>query len=74
MIFNILMDAVVRAVVAVFCGTQGAHHGMGWVAGERNLLFYADDGHIAEGDHIWVQDYLTVTLLMFRRVVLETNL
>ena len=47
---------------------------MGWADVVRNLVFYADDGQIAGRDHIWVQDALTVTLAMFRRVVLENNL
>ena len=38
------------------------------------MVFYADDGWIAGWDNIWVQDALTVKLVMFRRVGLETNL
>ena len=30
---NILMDAVVRAVLLEICRPQEAHHGLGWVAG-----------------------------------------
>ena len=47
---------------------------MGWVAGERNLFFYADDVRIAGRYHEWVQDALTVTVAMFRQIGLETNL
>ena len=47
MIFNIVVDEVVRAVLELVCGPHEAWHGMGWVAGERNLVFYADDGRIA---------------------------
>ena len=50
MIFNILVDAVVRAVLAVVCGPQEAQHGMGWAVGERNLVFYKDDRLIAVRD------------------------
>ena len=32
MIFNILVDAVIRAVLAEVCGTNEAHHRMGWAA------------------------------------------
>ena len=35
------------------------------------MAFYADDGRIAEQDHIWVQDGLTVMVEMFRRVGLR---
>ena len=58
----------------VVCGTQEAQHGMGWVTGEFNLVFYADDVRILGRDNIWVQDALTVTVAMFRKVGLETNL
>ena len=43
-------------------------------AGERNLVFYADDRRISGRDYNWVQDSLIVTVVMFRRVSLETNL
>ena len=66
MIFNIVVDLGVRAFLEVVCGPQEARHSMGWAAGECNLVFYADDG--------WVKNALTVTVAMFRRVVIETNL
>ena len=47
---------------------------MGWATGERNLVFYKDDGRILGRDHIWAQDSLTVIVAMFRRVGLDTNL
>ena len=47
---------------------------MGWAAGERNLVVYAYDGSIAGRGHEWVQYLLTVTVAMFRRVVLDANL
>ena len=74
MIFNIVVDMVVRAPLEEVCGPQKAQHGMGWVAGERNLLFFADDRRILGRDHIWVQDALTVTVAIFQRVGLEANL
>ena len=74
MIFNIVVDAVVRAVLEVVCRPQEARHGMGWSAVEWNLVFYTDDRRIAESHHIWVQDALMVKVAMFRQVGLETNL
>ena len=65
MSFNIVVDAVVRAVLEEVCILQEAKHGMGWAAGERNLVFYADDGSIAGQYHEWLQDTLTVTVAMF---------
>ena len=74
MIFNIMVEAVVRPTLEVVCGPQEVWYGMGWAEGERNLIFYADDRRIGGTDHIWIQDALMVSVLMFRRVVLETNL
>ena len=47
---------------------------MGWEAGERNLVFYADDGRISVREHGWVQDAMTVTVAMFHGMVLDANL
>ena len=68
MILNIVVGVVVRAVLDVVCGPQEAQHGLVWAAGERNLIFYADDGRIAGQDHVWVQDALPVTVEMFCRM------
>ena len=48
MIFNIVVDVVVTAVLEVVCGPQEARHGMGWAEEERNLALYTDDGRILE--------------------------
>ena len=74
MIFNIVVDAVVRAVLDMVCRPQEAHHGLGWAAGERNLIFYANDGRIAGRDHVWVQDALSFMVTMFQRMGLEKNI
>ena len=47
---------------------------MGWAAGERKLVFCADEIMIVGQDHEWVQDSLTVTVDMFLRMGLEMNL
>ena len=65
MIFNIVVDAVLQAVLNVVCGPQEAQHGLGWAAGEMNVIFYANDGRIAGRDHEWVQDALSVVVEMF---------
>ena len=52
MIFSIVVDAVVQAVLDVVCGTQEDQNGMIWAAGERNLIFYANAGRIAGQDHV----------------------
>ena len=74
MIFNIVVDTVVRAMLEVVCGTQEARYGIGGATGEQNPILYTDDGRIAGRDHIWLLDSLTVTVEMLRRVGLDTNL
>ena len=74
MIFNIVVDALVQLVLDEVCSPQEAHNGMGWVDGERNIVFYADDGRIAGKDPEWVQDALKVKVAMFRRMGLDANL
>ena len=37
-------------------------------------MFYADDGQISGRVHIWVQETLTMTVAIFRRVGIDTNL
>ena len=69
-----MVDTVVRSTLEVVCGPQEERHGMGWAAVERNLIFYAEDGMIGGRYHIWVQDALIVSVAMFRRMGLETNL
>ena len=65
MIFNIVVDVVVRATLEVFCGPQEARHGIGLAVGKCNLIFYADNGRIGWRDQIWVQDALTISVAMF---------
>ena len=65
---------MVRAVLEEVCSLQEAQHGTGWVAGEINIVFYVDDGRIAGHDYEWLQDALDVTVAMFWRMGLETNL
>ena len=74
MIFNILLGAVVRAVLDVFFLPQEAQHGLLWAAGERELMFFFNDGRIAGRDHKWVQDVLKVSVTMLLIMGLETNL
>ena len=64
-IFNIVVDAMVWAVLEEVCIPQEAHHGMRWEAGESNVVFYVDDRKIAGRDHEWVQDAVTVMIAMF---------
>ena len=74
MIFNIVVNEVVQAVLEELCIPQEAQHGMGWAAGERNIVFYVDDRRIAVQDHEWVHYSMTVAVAIFRRMGLEMNL
>ena len=56
------------------CRPQEAHRGLGWAEGERNLLFYEDDGRITGRYPYWVHNTLGVTVEMFGRVGLDRKL
>ena len=73
-IFNNVVDAVVQVVLNVVCSTWESHNGIGWAAGDKNLVFYANDGRILGRDHEWVQYLLIVTVSMFLRMGLGANL
>ena len=66
MIFNIVVDVVVHVVLKEVCSPQQAQHGMGWVSGERNPVFYSDDRRISGRVHDWVQETLMVMVTMFQ--------
>ena len=40
--FNIVVHAVVRAVMLEVCGPQEAYHGLGWASVEHNIVLYVD--------------------------------
>ena len=46
-ILNIVVYAVVRAVLEEVFRPQEAQNGLGCTVGERNQVFYADDGQVA---------------------------
>ena len=73
-IFNIMVHAVVRAVLLELCGYQDAHHGFVWAAGEKKIVLNAEDIQIARHNHIYVQTTLTAMVSMFDRVGIHTNL
>ena len=73
-VFNIVVDAVVRIFLMEFCGLKEAHHGMVWSVGGPNIVFFVDNVHIAGQNSVWVQKTLTTVLHMFQRVGLNNNL
>ena len=73
-LFNIIVDAVVRATLQGICGPQESQHGFRWSAGEYNIYFYADYRRITGRDPIWLQAALKTIVRMFERVGLQKNL
>ena len=68
------MEAVERVVLLDSRGPQEAHRGFGWAAGEHNIIFYADNGHIAGQNPIWVQTTTTEMVRIFESVGLQKNI
>ena len=73
-ILNIVVDVVVRSILMEVCITKEAQNGLGWAAGEQDIVFYADYSRIARRNPIWVQGVLTTFVQMFEQVQLERNL
>ena len=45
-IFNIVSNALIRAVMIEVCIQHEANHGIGWEATKHNIAIYTYDGHI----------------------------
>ena len=60
MIFNFMVDVVVKAVMEEVCVPQESHNGMVWAAGERELVFFTDDRGIMGRVPYWVQESLEI--------------
>ena len=45
-IFNIVVNTVVRVMLREVCRPQESLHRLGWVAGEQDIVFYTENGHI----------------------------
>ena len=54
--------------------TPENQNGLGWMDGERKLIFNTYNVRIAGQDHEWVQDELAVKVAIFCRIGLEKNL
>ena len=51
--------------------TSGGTTWVFWVTGEHNIVFYAEDGQIAELNPIWLHTTLAAIVRMFKRVGLQ---
>ena len=74
MILNIMINAVLKVVLEDVCRPQEDRHGMGWASGERNIIFYANDGRITVRESKWVKEALTTMVAMLCRVGLTKNI
>ena len=73
-ISNIVVNAVVWAMLMKVCGNQEAQHGLVWASEDQDVVFYADDGRIAGRNPMWVQGALILRAWIFEQVGLYTNL
>jgi len=65
LIFNIVVDSVVRYWMTIMVDEGGTSAMTGLTVMELLLLFYADDGMIASRDPAWLQEALTVLVALF---------
>ena len=72
-IFNVMVDAVVRAWIAQMLGAEAAEHGYGEELRKILTIFYADDALLASRDPALLQEALDVMVALFERVGLRTN-
>ena len=53
-IFNKVVYKLARATLMEVCDPQESYHRLGWVAGEKYIIFYAENGRIAGRNTIWI--------------------
>ena len=56
------------------CSNQEAHNGLGWAVGEKEIVFYDNNGRMMGRNHIWVQGTLMTLVWIFDQVGIYTNL
>ena len=72
-IFNVMVDAVVRAWISQMLGAEAAEHGYGEELRKILAIFYTDDALLASRDPALLQEALDVMVELFERVGLRTN-
>jgi len=73
LIFNVVVDSVVRHWMTVMVDDGGTSAMTGLTLKELLLLLCADDGMIASRDPAWLQEALTALVALFRWAGLEIN-
>ena len=67
-ILNIVVDAVLRAMLMEVRVPQESQDGLEWGTGEQEIMFYSDNGHITGIKSIWVQGNLATIIRILERV------
>jgi len=65
LIFNIVVNSVVRCWMTIMVDDGGTSAMTGLTVKELLLLFYADNGMIASRDPVWLQEALIVLVALF---------
>ena len=72
-IFNVVVDVVVRNWVTVAIAGAKEQNERGQEGRHKADLFYADDGMVASSDPRWLQGAFNTLVGLFDRVVLRKN-
>ena len=72
-IFNVVVDAVVRQWVTMTLDNAEKRGERGEEGRHQASLFYADDGMVASSDPRWLQWEFNALVSLFKRVGLQTN-
>jgi len=73
LIFNVVVDLVVRHWMTIMVDDGGASAMTGLTVKELLLPFYADNGMIASRDPAWLQEALTALVALFWQAGLAIN-
>jgi len=73
LVFDIVVDLVVRCWMTVVVDDGGASAMTGLTVKELLLLFCADDGMLASRHPAWLQEALTALVALFRHAGIEIN-
>jgi hypothetical protein len=74
LIFNLVVDAVVREWLCRMLDNKAARDGLTMAqSATRMVSFYVDDGVLSARDPVWLQSALDVLITLFEQVGLKTN-
>jgi hypothetical protein len=74
LIFNVVVDAVVREWLCRTLDNEAARDGLTMVQSATQMVsFYVDDGVLSARDPVWLQSALDVLITLFVQVGLKAN-